>query len=120
MKDWLYASDEEVNDMTFEEAKKIVKRLPDIGLKDHVIKALEVILEKAEKTEPVVHAHWVDRYSGKYANPVYDCSECKRRAAYKFENDSLHIGLWVQDLTDYCPNCGAKMDEDGDINENYT
>lgn len=58
---------------------------------------------------PVRHAKWVDRYSGKYANQLYECSECKCRASYKFENDSLDIGLWVQDLTDYCPNCGARM-----------
>lgn len=58
----------------------------------------------------VVHGRWVDRYGGKYANPLYECSECKKKAPYKFEDDSLHIGLWLQDLTDYCPNCGAKMD----------
>lgn len=61
----------------------------------------------------VVHGRWVDRYGGKYANPLYECSECKKKAPYKFEDDSLHIGLWLQDLTDYCPNCGAKMDGDG-------
>ena len=58
----------------------------------------------------VVHGRWIDRYGGKYANPLYECSECKKKAPYKFEDDSLHIGLWLQDLTDYCPNCGAKMD----------
>lgn len=61
----------------------------------------------------VVHGRWVDRYGGKYANPLYECSECKKKAPYKFEDDSLQIGLWLQDLTDYCPNCGAKMDGDG-------
>ena len=58
----------------------------------------------------VRHGRWVDRHGGKYANQLYECSECKRRAPYKFENDYLNIGLWAQDLTDYCPNCGAKMD----------
>ncbi len=61
------------------------------------------------KKAGVKHGRWIDRYSGKYANPLYDCSECKNRAPYKFEDDSLHIGLWLQDLTDYCPNCGAYM-----------
>lgn len=70
----------------------------------------EIIDAPAADVAPVVHGRWVDRYGGKYANPLYECSECKRRAPYKFENDSLNIGLWVQDLTDYCPNCGARMD----------
>ena len=58
----------------------------------------------------VVHGRWVDRYGGKYANPVYDCSECKKSALYR--NDMDLLGNWksVQYLSDYCPNCGAKMD----------
>ena len=61
----------------------------------------------------VVHGRWEDRYGGKYANPVYDCSECKKSAL--FRNDMDLLGSWksVQYLSDYCPNCGAKMDGDG-------
>ena len=61
----------------------------------------------------VVHASWIDRYSGKYANPAYDCSKCKKSAP--FRNDMNSLGNWstVQYLTNYCPNCGAKMDGDG-------
>lgn len=68
---------------------------------------------------PVVHASWVDRWGGKYANPHYECSKCKKSAPYKCERDVLGKSQWVQDLTDlshYCPNCGSKMDvgvEDG-------
>lgn len=52
---------------------------------------------------------WVDRYGGKYANPVYDCSKCGKSAPRKNRMDALgnwHVG---QDLTDFCPNCGADM-----------
>ena len=59
---------------------------------------------------PVVHGRWVDRWGGKYANPHYECSECKKSALYKCDYDVLANGLWLQDLSDYCPHCGAKMD----------
>ena len=62
---------------------------------------------------------WVDRYGGKYANPLYECSKCKETiiptTIYKIEVDLLGHEHIVQALTDYCPNCGADMrgTEDG-------
>lgn len=52
---------------------------------------------------PVMHGEWVGLEFDGYADgcPVYDlweCSECK--GEHKGEYDTL---------TDYCPNCGAKM-----------
>ena len=61
----------------------------------------------------VVHGRWEDEHGGKYANPRYRCSVCKKRALYKFERDLLDNWKEVQALTDYCPYCGAKMDGDG-------
>lgn len=61
---------------------------------------------------PVLHASWVDRFGGKYANSHYECSNCKKSAPYKRERDVLGKVQWVQDFADlsyYCPNCGAKM-----------
>lgn len=52
---------------------------------------------------------WVDRYGGKYANPLYECSECKGKALYKVEVDVLRTEHIVQALSDACPHCGAKM-----------
>ena len=87
---------------------------------EHFVLGIESVLEYAENLPTVdavevVHGRWIDRYGGKFANPLYECSECKKRAPYKFEDDSLHIGLWLQDLTDYCHNCGAKMDGDKNV-----
>lgn len=58
----------------------------------------------------VVHAKWEDEYGGKYANKKYRCSHCKEKALYKYEREVLGDWIEVQALTDYCPNCGAKMD----------
>ena len=43
---------------------------------------------------PVRHGHWVECNYGL----TFECSECKYPTEYS--------------LTDYCPNCGAKMDGD--------
>ena len=85
------------------------------GLGDIVDIELLVNDQPTVEAVEVVHGRWVDSYGGNYANQLYVCSECKKKALYKFEDDELHIGLWVQELTDYCPNCGAKMDGDGDV-----
>ena len=61
----------------------------------------------------VVHGRWVDEFDGKYANPKYVCSHCTLKALYKQKMDILGNWQTVQALTDYCPNCGAKMDGDG-------
>lgn len=55
--------------------------------------------------DAVKHGRWEQQQNGKWV-----CSNCKTQAAWKFRDDSLHIGMWVQDRTAYCPFCGAKMD----------
>ena len=55
----------------------------------------------------VVHAKWIPLEYDGYAdgNPVWDlweCSECQEE--HSGDEDTL---------TNYCPNCGAKMDGDG-------
>ena len=57
----------------------------------------------------VVHGRWVyDSGSGRYF-----CSACDEYAL-SFKKDTLYDGdLYEVCLTDYCPNCGAKMDGDG-------
>lgn len=48
--------------------------------------------------EPVRHGHWVE---DKYGS-VFECSYCGYSTDFRLSN--------------YCPNCGAKMDMDGDTN----
>ena len=55
------------------------------------------------------HGRWLyDSGSGKHFCSA--CDEC----ALSFKKDTLYGGeLYEVCLTDYCPNCGAKMDGDG-------
>ena len=54
--------------------------------------------------EPVRHGHWCVTQA--YPHTVY-CSECFKRFA------QAHWQVWEDGSLprDYCPNCGAKMDE---------
>ena len=62
------------------------------------------------EAEPVKHGRWVDRYGGKYANPLYECSECKKKPLYRHKVDDLGNEYFIPELSDFCPHCGAKMD----------
>ena len=56
--------------------------------------------------QPVVHAHWVaceDEYE--YVLDEYKCSACGGIQFFAIEPQE---NGWK-----YCPNCGAKMDEEG-------
>lgn len=50
----------------------------------------------------VVHGWWIELPS---MEPDYKCSECGRSYAW-----------WEPNEAHYCPNCGAKMDGDGNEN----
>ena len=72
----------------------------------HFINGIESVLEYAENlpaadVAPVVHGRWIEQK--KYTSiTMYDCSICGTRI---FDNGhSLN----------YCPHCGAKMDEKED------
>ena len=52
---------------------------------------------------------WIDRYNGKYANSLYVCSFCDERAPLYIKADELGNEQIVQMLSQFCPNCGAKM-----------
>lgn len=71
---------------------------------DHFVDAADV--------KPVKHGRWVDRYGGKYANPLYECSECKEAALKKTNLTALDNWITAQVLSAYCPHCGADMRED--------
>lgn len=68
----------------------------------------------AADVEHVRHGRWVDRYGGKYSNPLYECSECKEIALYKQKKDCLGNDCFEQELSAACPRCRAKMDGGAD------
>ena len=76
---------------------------PDINLSCEKFEAAILKIQAAD-VAPVVHGHWIEKE--KYSFGImYDCSLCDNRIL-----DNGHS--W-----NYCPNCGAKMDESGDKNE---
>ena len=77
--------------------------------------AIRQFLNKDKRVDAVevVHGRWEDIFQGRYENPRFRCSVCKEKALYVATQTAL--GNWrdEQDLSNYCPNCGAKMDGDG-------
>lgn len=71
------------------------------------------LLEKYYQGEiaPVAHAHWVEDDDGVH------CSRCKKDAALEVFTYSFHptTDSWDGDVkfnkSEFCPHCGAKMDE---------
>ena len=70
-------------------------------------------IRNAPTIEPKT-ARWEDEYGGRYANPRYRCSACKAKALFHFEWDGLGHEQAVQDLSDHCHKCGAKMCKEAD------
>lgn len=61
------------------------------------------------EVEPVKHGKWIIDYAE--GTKIYHahCSECG-------EKPDRHIGgdYYIDKLSDFCPNCGARMDGDSD------
>lgn len=67
---------------------------------DDGCKVLDMIRRTpTEDVAPVMHAHWIF-----YANGTCDCSNCHT----VWESNMLN--RWIE----YCPFCGAKMDEEAE------
>ena len=63
---------------------------------------------KAADVEPVKRGRWI--YNAESGECV--CSACGENAL-SFRKDTLYgVDLYETCLTDYCPNCGARMDEE--------
>ena len=73
------------------------------------VSGIEMVLEYAKNipaadVAPVRHGRW-EKQSG-----LYSCSECEMTCPYEVQADVIEY--WA---SNYCPNCGAKMD--GELNE---
>lgn len=71
-----------------------------------------IIAMPTEDVQKVKHGEWVDIFKNKYSNQVYRCSICKSYPPLVEIYDELNTAHLKQELSDYCPNCGAKMDGD--------
>ena len=62
----------------------------------------------AADVAPVVHGRWLNSYND------FSCAECGRCGTiFEVTDNELDEGLWnaFKLSYNYCPNCGAKMDE---------
>ena len=71
-------------------------------------RAKEIILKQMERipaadVRPVVHGKWHDHYQLAQHCYVAICSCCHS-----------HVRFYDAELPDFCPNCGARMDGDGE------
>lgn len=101
-----------------EELVEWIKRIPLKDLSDG-LGLCRVIMEEDFKcairtipagtiidVAPVVHGRWEDSTDEWFGTDVYTCSKCR-------ESYVLVEGTPKQNLWNYCPNCGAKMDGGG-------
>jgi rubrerythrin len=80
---------------------------------DEVVEMIEDCIDNQPTADvaEVKHGKWIDRYSEKYDNHLFECSECRKKALYDAKGDELgHVKI-TQVLSPVCPWCGAKMDE---------
>ena len=69
----------------------------------NVYSELHDMIEELPSAEPVKHGKWIDdgQYDNFFPHHEWRCSECGEHV--------LEIGTpWFK----YCPNCGARMDEE--------
>lgn len=67
---------------------------------------IEQQYQNTKEWQPVRHGRWIKNKDDYYSLTVYQCSECKEEWCFE-------VGEDIHDLNyNYCPNCGAKMDEE--------
>lgn len=85
----------------FEEEFKRCGDFPLVGTcsKDNEYLGNRLSAAPTIEAKPVVHAHWISKNDHGY-EWIFVCSNCGYIDGYPFN-----------DRSNYCPNCGAKMDE---------
>ncbi|MBP0983062.1 MAG: hypothetical protein J6A19_04985 [Oscillospiraceae bacterium] len=90
----------------YSEAKNFVA----VSAVDNVIG--EIVDEvQAADVAPVVHGQWARIDDPEFVCGDFECSKCFHRE-YKVDTDDLMPGI---NCLFYCPNCGAKMDEEDKV-----
>ena len=116
-----------------EREKVLSKAAPVEGCFSDMISAYDVIMLPAVDVAPVMHGKWIleahdERVNYRW-NVTAECSECcdeqKEIWAGFFPNvppsiarDVALISAESVKLSNYCPNCGAKMDMRSTVNNN--
>ena len=86
-----------------EREKVLSKAAPVAGCFSDMISAYDVIMLPAADVAPVRHGRWIDK--GEYAV----CTECGGRSGTQYDGVEP-----IPLMTQFCPNCGAKMDGGAD------
>ena len=83
---------------------RIVRMSSKLLDRNGVLNLAEIALEEAPTVDAVevVHGRWENQHG------IYSCSVCGKSNPYEVLMDN--IWYWP---CNYCPNCGAKMDGDG-------
>lgn len=105
------------------ETQNRVRELPAVAAVplEYHDKCMEAAIKKRILTEqtnrqiienyaPVVHGEWIKRKKYDMESRLY-CSSCKQEYDYI---DGIYYLVSGSELPFYCPNCGAKMDGEGD------
>lgn len=82
-------------------------RTNKVNCKDLLLASVEGVIEqliKERDAEPVRHGHWIEQ-SDVWGDVYYDCSACGNSWT-TIDGTPFDNGM------NYCPNCGAKMDEE--------
>ena len=56
---------------------------------------------------------WVEWIDERFGGVTFYCSECNKNALCRYED-----GVFRQVKSDYCPNCGARMEAENDKDSN--
>ena len=86
------------------DAEALLEKAWDVDCRCGYVQVVDVdSIENAPTIEakPVVHACWKEIRQG-----LHICSHCKVKASLTSDEYD-----YMEDLSDYCPRCGAQMDE---------
>ena len=74
--------------------------------KQHSLSEYDLNSIPAADVELVRHGWWIEQEDGSHF-----CSECACDARWKVDDISGAKVSFIEELSNYCPYCGAKMDE---------
>ncbi len=75
-----------------------------VEVKNKILKLLRDA--PAADVAPVMHGEWVSAEGDETPCDEWDCTACGERRTFVYEMDEDEMN----ELYQYCPNCGAKMD----------